>query len=515
MRWGLYARVSTVKQESETEQLEACQTKMAVSDDRAILVAAEHDKITGFNSARPGFQRIISLAKSGEIDAIMVFKVARFGRDFVDGVTVCRDLDRIGVKVYSVTESIEQPFVRSIMFAAAEENSRDKSDYVRLKMVANAAAGLWNGRPPVGYLMGPAIDPRNNKGHRLIVDPDKGPLVTRLFNLAATGRFSLAHLREEAAQMGLRFAGDKPISRTRVGTILRNPAYMGDVVYGRFPHGRFQERHAAPEEKWAVCRDAHPALVTRETFEAVGAALARNRSPSFQGGIRGTKYLLTGLVTCGDCGSRMYAGAGGTGGGKYKFYQYGCVRGSEYGHCSVKSVGGVGVDAFIKEALAEFNIGPTERARAIELLRKNEMERLQDVNQQRLNLVRDRERHEDRRLDLARRRFDSDIPADIYAKLEGEQVTAIAIIENALKGLEASKPLNLNTELAWLENWSLDQADFDLEAWQEFARLFVEKVIVRRPEGQRSTRWRLNLDIEIVWTPAAAILREAAALTRI
>jgi DNA invertase Pin-like site-specific DNA recombinase len=509
MRIGLYARVSTDEQESEDEQNDA--SRVRATSLGYTVVAVESDKISGLDSNRPGFQRIISLAKASEIDAIMVWKVSRFGRDFADAVSNCRDMDRIGVKVLSATEPIEHPFVRAIMFATAEENSRDKSAYVRLKMVSNAASGLWNGKPPVGYLMGPALDPINDKGHKLIRDPAKAPLVTRLFDLASTGRYSLAGLRDQAAMMGLKFAGDKPISRTRIGSILRNPAYTGDVIYGRTPHGRFQVRHHAPETEWAICTDAHPALVTRDQFAAVAAALSKNRAPGFQAGVRGSQYFLTGLVVCGDCGSRMYAGAGGSGrDGKYKFHQYSCVRGSEYGHCNTKSVGGVGVDAYVKEALAGINIGPTERARAAELLRAQEKERHQDADQQRQNLLRDRQRHEDRRLDLARRRFDSDIPADIYAKLESEQVQAIAIIDSALKGLEESRPLDLNAELSWLENWTLDQSDFDLEAWQEFARLFIEKIIIRRPEGKRSSRWHMTLDIQIVWTPAAALLREAA-----
>jgi hypothetical protein len=360
--------------------------------------------------------------------------------------------------------------------------------------------------------MGPALDPIHNKGHRLVLDPIKAPLVARLFDLAASGRYSLRQLRDEAERMGLRFAGDEPISRTRIGTILRNPAYVGDVIYGRTPHGRFQARHHAPETEWSVSRDAHPAIVTRETFDAVQAVLTRNQSPGFQAGVRGSQYFLTGLVVCGDCGSRMYGGAGGSGRGKYHFYQYACVRGSEYGNCNTKSVGGVGVDHYVKEALAAINIGPVERARAAQLLREHENARLQDADQQRQNLLRDRQRHEDRRLDMARRRYDTDIPAELYARLEAEEVQAIGIINNALKSLDEVKLLDISAELAWLEGRSLDQADFDLEAWQEFARLFIEKVVIHRPEGTRSTRWKLNLDIQIVWTPAASLIKEAAGI---
>lgn len=504
----VYARVSQDEQDTLTEQIDAGRER--VRREGGTVVAIESDKLSGFDARRPGYQALLKAARSRDIDTVVVWKLDRLGRDHAEAIRAAQELDRLGIRLVSVTEAIDDPFYRDLMFVFAGQASRQTAERVRLKMVSNAKAGLWNGRPPVGYLMGLAIDPINGKGHRLVLDPAKAPLVTRLFELAATGKYSLNQLRIEAERMGLRFAGERPISRTRVGTILRNPAYVGDVVYGRTPHGRFQARHHADESEWAVHQDAHPAITDRETFRLVQETLRRNKAPGFQAGVRGSQYFLTGLVVCGDCGSRMYGGAGGNGRGKYRFTQYSCVRGSEYGNCTVKSVGGKGVDDYVKTTLASIKIGTSEKNRAVELLRQRELARHDETEQQRANLLRDRQRHQNRRLELARRRFDTEIPAELYAQLEDEEQSAIGIIDGVLRGLEESKTLDVSAELAWLDSRSLDQSDFDLEAWQEFARLFIQQVVVRRPEGQRSTRWRLNLDISIVWKPAGELLRQAA-----
>ena len=65
------------------------------------------------------------------------------------------------------------------------ENLRDE---VRKGMREKAAQGIYPSRPPLGY--------RNNKLLRTIeVDPDNAPIAQRMFELYATGMYSLATLR--------------------------------------------------------------------------------------------------------------------------------------------------------------------------------------------------------------------------------------------------------------------------------------------------------------------------------
>ncbi len=514
MRCLIYVRVSTVEQDTLTDQIASCSAYTARQG--GIVVGVESDKLSGFDAQRPGYQRALKAAREGAVDAVCVWKLDRLGRDHAEAIRAAQELDRLGVKLLSVTEPVDHPFFRDLMFLFAGEASRQTSQRVRLKMTADAREGKWPGRPPVGYLI---------ENRRLVADPRKAPLVTSLFELAATGRYSLAQLRDEVAAMGLRFSGNRrrpgeqPISRTRIGTILRNPAYVGDVVYGRVPNGRFTKRHHAAESDWAICRDAHPPLVDRATFDAIAAVLRNNRRPGFQAGVRGSTYFLTGLLICGDCGSRMYGGAGGSGLGKYKSHQYSCVRGSEYGGCSVKSVGGKGVDGYVKAALSHLTIGPEVYIKAELLLREQAEAQRAEADQQRRNLLRRREEIEAGRTARARSLYTNLVPPDVYHRLEAQDAEALRILDSELRGLEEAPPVpTLERELAFLGSESarlprapLDHESFDLEAWQEFARLFIERVIVHRRPGRRSNRWHLAVDLDIRWAPGAEILRRAVA----
>jgi hypothetical protein len=62
--------------------------------------------------------------------------------------------------------------------------------------------------------------------------------------------------------------------------------------------------------------------------------------------------------------------------------------------------------------------------------------------------------------------------------------------------LEDVRPINLEGELALLGQVEVEQ--FDIEAWQEVAALFIERVTARKETRS-----------EITWKPAANLMCEA------
>jgi site-specific DNA recombinase len=103
-------------------------------------------------------------------------------------------------------------------------------------------------------------------------------------------------------------------TQRNISRLLRNPVYVGDVVYGR------REKHLVlPDDSdplarkkraaWVndpehlvVCKDGHSGIVTREVFEQAQAVMDKRRPLS---GPTEHSYLLTkGLLVC-TCGSSM------------------------------------------------------------------------------------------------------------------------------------------------------------------------------------------------------------------
>jgi DNA invertase Pin-like site-specific DNA recombinase len=117
------------------------------------------------------------------------------------------------------------------------------------------------------------------------------------------------------------------LTHGRVLGVLKNPAYAGVYVYGRYryartlgPDGKIHAHmQKLPMEDWTVrIENHHPAYIDWQTFLANQAMLAANQAVGKDtpvgGPVREGLALLQGLLICGRCGRRLsvrYAGNGG------------------------------------------------------------------------------------------------------------------------------------------------------------------------------------------------------------
>lgn len=101
-------------------------------------------------------------------------------------------------------------------------------------------------------------------------------------------------------------------SKFTLRKMVRHPIYAGAYSYGRSRRdkqpGQKRKRHRwLPADQWQVLlRDRYPAYITWEQYERNVTQLKDNQSRyESRGTIRQGAALLTGLVVCGRCGSRM------------------------------------------------------------------------------------------------------------------------------------------------------------------------------------------------------------------
>jgi site-specific DNA recombinase len=211
---------------------------------------------------------------------------------------------------------------------------------VRNAMTSMASSGsrFLGGRPPYGYELvdaGPHPNPSKaadgKRLKRLEIDLVAAPHVREIFNLRleGTGYYAIAkHLNERAvpspsahdpARNPHRRQG--PWSHSTVRTILENPRYTGFEVWGKAPKqeklidlddvaaGHKTIQKVVDPDRWVRSEEpAHPAIIDVETFERVqtitgSQASRRPRKPRASH----LTFLLSGLVFCADCGSRMEA----------------------------------------------------------------------------------------------------------------------------------------------------------------------------------------------------------------
>jgi DNA invertase Pin-like site-specific DNA recombinase len=113
------------------------------------------EKGSGARNDRPGLQRIMTAAKKGQIDVVIVWKLDRWGRSALDLLANIRHLEDCGVRFIAMTQGIDikpdgDPMSKLLvtMLAAVAEFERDLViERTRLGLAKARERGKRLGRP--------------------------------------------------------------------------------------------------------------------------------------------------------------------------------------------------------------------------------------------------------------------------------------------------------------------------------------------------------------------------------
>lgn len=240
---------------------------------------------------RDEFQRMMRDAEKGKFDAIIVWKIDRFGRSREDIAVNKIRLRKAGVTLMYARESIpdgpEGILLESLMEGLAEYYSAD----LRQKIIRGQKESAKKGRFPAGKL--PIGYTRDGDG-RIVPDPETAPAVRKLFELQAAGA-TLAEEQALLAKYGI------PSAKSSIWRMVRNEKYLG-----RFEiHG--------------ITVPAEP-IISEDLFEKAAGhyGVPRRRSKM--------RYFLSCRCHCGRCG-KILQGMTGTGKSGQKYHYYRCPDG--------------------------------------------------------------------------------------------------------------------------------------------------------------------------------------------
>lgn len=159
MRVGIYARVSTIDQQTLPMQLERMKEYIK---NRDWILTSEVQEVGSGAKTRPKREELLKMARRREIDAILVWKLDRFGRSLADLVTTLHELRSLNVVFVSLTESLDfsTPSGRAMagMLSTFAEFERDMIRERVIAGIANARSkGKQHGRPRSAALKKPTI----------------------------------------------------------------------------------------------------------------------------------------------------------------------------------------------------------------------------------------------------------------------------------------------------------------------------------------------------------------------
>ena len=161
MRAALYARVSTHDQQTLPMQRTALR---AYARRRGWRVVLEVEEVGSGASERPRRQELLRAARRRELDAIVVWRLDRWGRSVVDLIATLQELAALQVGFVSLTEALDltTPSGRALagMLAVFAEFERDiLRERVKAGIAQARQEGKRHGRPPTAArLAGQARD---------------------------------------------------------------------------------------------------------------------------------------------------------------------------------------------------------------------------------------------------------------------------------------------------------------------------------------------------------------------
>ena len=345
-RVAAYCRVST---DSE-EQLTSYQNQMRVYTE---MIAARKEwefaglyadeGISGTRAdKRPEFQRMIRDCQNGKIDYIITKSVSRFARNTVECLEYIRSLKAQGIGIFFEEQNIDTLKNESELylviyagFAQSESESISKHITWTYRKKFEEGKVSFQYKNFLGYRKGADSQPE--------IVPEEAAIVERIYEMFLAGQ-PVKVIAQTLQAEKIEIPGKNlSFSKNMIMNILRNEKYCGDCILQKtvtvdcISKTRKANQGEAP---MYIVENNHPAIISREVFNRVQEELIRRqalRAKSDKTSITATgkysKYALTEVLQCAECGSR-YRRVTWTAHGRKKIV-WRCISRLDYGtkHC--------------------------------------------------------------------------------------------------------------------------------------------------------------------------------------
>lgn len=337
-------------------------------------------KSGGSTIARDEFMAMIEQSEDTAIrpQALLIWNFARFSRDYNDFVFYKSTLQRRGVMVHSLTDSIPVDdfagrIVETVISLANEEKRRQTSRDVKRGLKSLVSKGFAPGTPPRGYVAIPVnIGERRDGSARIVSKWEPDPVLSEFVKIAWQLRAAGKSYKEitEATK------GKLYTSAPSWHSFFRNKAYLGIGKSGDLE-----------------VTDHHEPLITFELWEAVQRQSEAHPLYGKKGMMNhprrvGYPTLLSGFTYCLECGAMMTHSPGHK---KAPWRHYICGQKNRRGYssCDSRRVGANQAESKIIEAVLSHVLTPGYLSEAVEQTKKQldstaEIERQINADKRRL-----------------------------------------------------------------------------------------------------------------------------------
>ena len=283
------------------------------------------DGYSGTNFDRPDWQRLIAKAESGQVATVIVKDMSRLGRNYLRvGYYTEMFFPEAGIRFIAVNNGVDSenqqdsdftPFLNIIN----EWYAKDCSKKIKAVFKAKGESGRhMTNRVPYGYKRDP-----QDKEH-WILDEIAAPLVSGMFRKCMQGLGPSLIAKELTEQKVLNpilhgKVRDGKMSRQEaeampnafewnaacVADILKRPDYLGHTVNFKTCKKTFLSKRGTWRDRseWLYFKNTQEPIIDQETFDTVQRIREGRRRKT----VMGIPDMLSGILYCQDCGSKMGA----------------------------------------------------------------------------------------------------------------------------------------------------------------------------------------------------------------
>lgn len=293
----LYLRQSVSREDSISLELQETAGREHCERLGHVVVAVESDPgISGRTWDRPAVRRVMGMVEAGEVDVVVVWKWSRLSRSRRDWAIAVDRIEFLGGRLESATEPVDATtatgrFTRGMLAEmAAFESDRIgevwKEVHERRRKMGLPASG--------GDRFGYARNPDGSYSP----DPVSAPLVIEAYRRIAEGQ-SMRTVAAWLNSCGAATARGNEWTRDGLTRFLDAGFAAGYLVR---QHWRGKKVSRALHALTWLPGSQEPLITAAEWSAYLAARRARTHVVQSRPG-----YLLSGLLTCGDCGAPMWA----------------------------------------------------------------------------------------------------------------------------------------------------------------------------------------------------------------
>lgn len=288
----IFARVSTKEQEPGASLKAQKEAMEDYCDKKGLPIVQKYKAVeSSTNGKRTKFNEMLDFVKKQKRKtAIVVHCIDRFQRRFNECVEVEEillddktDLHFCKERLILTKNSPSSDIMRWDMgILSGKMYVANLRDNVNRGMNYNWSIGKYQTKAPVGYL---------NINKDIIVDSERAPLVKKMFEMYATGQYSVKRLQNFAKEMNLcssHSKTNKPLGRETIYAMLKNPFYYGEMVI----RGEIMPHKYEP-------------IISKALFEQVQEVLSGKNASMPTREYGGISFAFRKLIKCAECGGTI------------------------------------------------------------------------------------------------------------------------------------------------------------------------------------------------------------------